>query len=260
MIDMNFIKDFFPIQIRDNPELRIHMLKEYIQCQILEFISNSPFSKKMAFIGGTYLRLAKHIQRFSEDIDFDCKNMSQAEFIAMTDSILRFLENSGYHAVLKEREHDNLSAFRRSIYFPELLFSLGLSGYRNARFLIKVEMQDQGIIYDPVLAFIQCCGFYFPIPAPPDDILCSMKLSALLNRGKGRDFYDAMFLLAQNKPNYGYLTGKLNIHNEDELKEAILDFLPKINLAEKQKDFEHLLISQEDSRKILHFPSFIASL
>jgi predicted nucleotidyltransferase component of viral defense system len=89
MIDMNFITDFFPTQIRNNPELRIHMLKEYIQCQILEFISNSSFSKKTVFIGGTYLRLVKHIPRFSEDIDFDCKNMSQTEFMAMTDSVLQ---------------------------------------------------------------------------------------------------------------------------------------------------------------------------
>lgn len=259
MIDMNFIKEFFPVQIRDNPEFRVHMLKEYIQCQILEFISTSPFVTKMAFIGGTSLRLVKHIPRFSEDIDFDCRNFSQSEFLKMTDSVVQFLVNCGYNAVPRAREHDNLSAYRRSIYFPELLFSLGLSGYRNSRFLIKIEMQDQGYLYQTVPAFVQSCGFYFPIPVPPDDILCSMKISALINRGKGRDFYDVMFLMGRYNPNFDYLSAILGIRNGSELKAVMETYLPGINLAEKRKDFEHLLFSRQDSSKILHFSSFINS-
>ena len=87
-----------------------------------------------------------------------------------------------------------------------------------------------------------------------------MKLSAMLNRGKGRDFYDAMFLLSQTKPNYDYLGIKQDIHNEKEFKKAIQNYLPNIDLTQKQKDFEHLLISRQDSKKILHFGSFIESL
>ncbi len=37
------------------------------------------------------------------------------------------------------------------IHFPELLFDLGLSGHKEERFLIKVESQDQGIVYPLVL-------------------------------------------------------------------------------------------------------------
>ncbi|MBN2049657.1 MAG: nucleotidyl transferase AbiEii/AbiGii toxin family protein [Spirochaetales bacterium] len=259
MIDMNFIREFFPVQIRDDPEFRIPMLKEYIQCQILEFISTSPFVTKLAFIGGTSLRLIKHIPRFSEDIDFDCRNFPQSEFLKMTDSVIQFLVNSGFNAVPRVREHDNLSAYRRSIYFPELLFSLGLSGYCNSRFLIKIEMQDQGYDYETVPAFVQSCGFYFPIPVPPDDILCSMKLAALLDRGKGRDFYDVMFLLSKYNPDFDYLSAMKGIRSKSELKAVMETYLPGINLAEKRKDFEHLLFSKQDSGKILHFLSFIES-
>ncbi len=56
----------------------------------------------------------------------------------MTDDVLRYLVNSGYSVEPKEREHDSLVAYRRSMYFPQLLFSLGLSGYKNARFLTKL--------------------------------------------------------------------------------------------------------------------------
>jgi predicted nucleotidyltransferase component of viral defense system len=246
--------------MRDKPEYQQYLIKEYIQCQILEYISNTRYVKNLSFIGGTNLRLIKHIDRLSEDLDFDCKNMAKNEFISMTEDVLRNLVNSGYTVESKEREYDSLVAYRRSIYFPQLLFSLGLSGYKNARFLIKLEMQDQGFIYPSKPAFVQSCGFYFPIPVPPDDVLCAMKISAMLSRSKGRDFYDTMFLLGQTKPSFGYLGQKHDIHDEAELQQAIALRLSEIDLTQKQKDFEHLLFNRQRSTMILDFDPFIKSL
>ncbi|HAF86520.1 MAG TPA: hypothetical protein DCG32_09225 [Sphaerochaeta sp.] len=260
MIDIQSIKEFFPPAMRDNAEYQKLMVKEYIQCQILEYLSNTPYITKLSFIGGTNLRLIKHIDRFSEDLDFDCKNMSREEFLLMTDGVLRYLTNLGYIVEPKEREHDKLTAYRRSIYFPQLVFSLNLSGYRNSRFLIKIEMQDQEVVYKTIPAFIQSCGFYFPVPVPPVDILCSMKLSALLNRSKGRDFYDVMFLLVQTKPNYRFLTIKQGIHNEEELRDAITLCLSKIDLTSKQQDVKHLLFTSQKSEMITNFASLVRSL
>ena len=186
--------------------------------------------------------------------------MSREEFLSMTDSVIRYLTNLGYFVEPKEREHDALTAYRRSLYFPGLAFSLHLSGYRNARFLIKIEMQGQEVLYKTVPAFVQSCGFFFPVPVPPDDILCSMKLSALLNRSKGRDFYDVMFLLAQTKPNYTFLAMKHGIHNEEELRDALSLCLSKIDLNLKQMDLKHLLFTSQKSEMILHFASFVKSL
>ena len=66
------------------------MLKEYIQLLILDFLSTTPFIKKIVFIGGTNLRLVKGIDRFSEDLDFDCKDFSKEEFMEMTDAVINF--------------------------------------------------------------------------------------------------------------------------------------------------------------------------
>jgi len=62
--------------------------------------------------------------------------------------------------------------------------------------LIKIESQNQEFEYTPQMANISDCGFFILFPVPPDDVLCAMKLSALLSRAKGRDFYDALFLLS----------------------------------------------------------------
>ena len=152
------------------------------------------------------------------------------------------------------------SAFRRNIHFPELLFDLGLTGHRDEGFLIKLESQDQGIDYQPVIAKIKGCGFYFPFPVPPDGVLCAMKISAMLTRQKGRDFYDVMFLLSQTAPDYNFLSKRYGVSNLVELKHATAKMLQSVDLNKKMRDFEHLLFNKSNSEKIIRVGMFIKEL
>ena len=259
MLHLEQIQSFFPMQVRNHPAHQKYMLKEYIQLMILDYLSNTPHIRKMVFIGGTNLRLIKGIDRFSEDLDFDCKQMSEQDFAEMAEGILSFLHHAGWKVEPREKAGSKLVAFRKNIYFPELLFEMGLSGYREERFLIKIESQDQKVDYVPVLTNIKGCGFFFTFPVPPDDVLCAMKISALLARQKGRDFYDAMFLLAQTTPNYDYLAQKWNIRHWAELKETLLKTVEKTDLHKKSQDFAHLLFQTGNGNKILLFKEFITS-
>ncbi|MFR4038459.1 MAG: nucleotidyl transferase AbiEii/AbiGii toxin family protein [Butyricimonas faecalis] len=83
-------KNYFPVQIRGNSSFDKHVLKEYLQLMILDYLSSTPTIQKMVFIGGTNLRLVKGIDRFSEDLDFDCKDLSKEEFVEMTNGVIRF--------------------------------------------------------------------------------------------------------------------------------------------------------------------------
>jgi len=260
MIEIDQIKGYFPAELRTNTTFQKYMLKEYIQLMILDFLSTSPYIQKVVFIGGTNLRLVKGIDRFSEDLDFDSKNFSQDDFTKMTDDILAFLRRSGLRAETRDKANDKLKAFRRNLYFPELLFELSLSGYREERFLIKVESQDQKYEYKPHIVNIKRAGFFFPFSVPPDSILCAMKLSALLTRQKGRDFYDAMFLLGQTEPDYEYLATKRDIHNKEELKEALFNTIENTDLKKKYRDFEHLLFNKANAEKVLRFSEFVKEL
>lgn len=260
MIQIEQIKNYFPISIRENSIFDKYILKEYLQLMILDYLSSTPYIQKMTFIGGTNLRLVRGIDRFSENLDFDCKALSKEEFMDMTDGVIQFLERSGLHVETKDKANPKLTAFRRNIHFPELLFDLGLSGHKAERFLIKIESQDQQIQYSPVITNIKGCGFFFPFPLPPVEVLCSMKISAMLARAKGRDFYDLMFLLAQSKPDYDFLSQRCGIHNLQEFKQATTELLKTIDLKHKQKDFEHLLFNKNNGEKILRFEEFINSL
>ena len=250
MIDIEQIKNYFPASIRNNAVLKKYMLKEYIQLLILNYLSKTVYIKKIAFIGGTNLRLIKNINRFSEDLDFDCKDFSYNDFLKMTDGILLFLHRYGFNAEIKDRDNEKLKAFRRSIYFPKFLFDLKLSAFK----------EDQKFLYNCEIKNIKYFGFFFPFPTPPDDILCAMKIAALLSRKKGRDFYDVMFLLGQTTPDYDYLNQKCGISNLRELKSGLLQVANTTNLKLKLRDFTHLVFDKDDADKILNFRTFVETL
>jgi len=256
MVDLNLIKKYFPEQIRNNTLLGKSMMKEYIQLSILDYLSTTQYIRKLIFIGGTNLRLVKGIDRFSEDLDFDCKEMNEEEFLKMSDEVINFLKRNGYKVESKDKNSPKLTAFRRNIYFPMFLFDIGLSGHRDERFLIKIEAQDQGVNYTPEIKNIKGCGFYFPFPVPSDAVLCAMKTTALLERGKGRDFYDVMFLLGQTKPDYDFLAKRIGIKNPGELKLEVNKLLNRTDLKSKTRDFEHLLFNKENNKRILRFEEF----
>jgi len=260
MISIESIRSFAPSSIRENPVFYKYILKEYIQLMILDYLSTTSFIRNITFIGGTNLRLVKGIDRFSEDLDFDCKGFTAAEFIKMTDSILQFLNRSGLKSAIKDRDNTRLKAFRRNFYFPGLLFELGLTMHHEERLLIKVESQDQLVNYKPSMVFIKGYNFFFSFPVPPEPVLCAMKVAAMINRRKGRDFYDAMFLLGQTNPDYRFLTERCGISDLTALKKATAKMLKTTDLKSKMKDFEHLLFHKENSKRILHIGEFINSL
>jgi len=144
---LSVIASFYPPALSGDARFQKHILKEYVQLLILDFLSGTSFLRRLTFIGGTNLRLVKGIDRFSEDLDFDCNNISAEEFDRMAREVSAFLVRSGFKTLLREQESSRLTAFRKSLLFPELLVELGLSGHKDERFMVKLEAQDQGVVY-----------------------------------------------------------------------------------------------------------------
>lgn len=258
MIDIQYIRSFFPATIAQNPAFDKQMIKEYLQLLILNHLSESEYASRVAFIGGTNLRLIRHIDRFSEDLDFDCHELSEADFMVMTDDIVSFLQKYGLNVETRDRKNERLTAYRRNLYFPQLLFDLQLSGHRDERFLIKIEAQNQGIEYQPQTSMVMGCGLIFPIQTPPTGVLCAMKISALLSRRKGRDFYDTMFLLGQGiEPDFDFLNARCGIADKESLRQAMLKVAAETDLELKMHDFEHMLFNPENNKRVLYFTDFV---
>lgn len=257
MIDIEYIRSFFSPIIASQSRFDRYMLKEYLQLQILDYLTTTSYINKISFIGGTNLRIVQGIDRFSEDLDFDCKNLSEEEFMTMTDSVVNYLRNNNIDVETRDKPNPRLTAFRRNLYFPQMLFNLGLTGHRDERLLLKIETQNQGVAYQPIVVNINKMGFFFSIQVPPLDVLCAMKFSAILSRQKGRDFYDTIFLLSKTNPNMDFLHAKTGISTMKELKNAMKNRLLEIDLNEKKRDFVHLLFNESNAERILKFGEII---
>lgn len=260
MIDLEFIRGFFPPAIARESRFDRYMLKEYLQLLILDHLATTPFINKVSFIGGTNLRLIQGIDRFSEDLDFDCKDLSEYEFMAMTDSVVQYLRQNNVEVETRDKPNAHLTSYRRNLYFPQMLFNLGLTGHRDERLLLKIEAQDQGVQYKPVVANINRMGFFFGIQVPPVDVLCAMKFAAIMARQKGRDFYDTIFLLSKTTPNIDFLQDRTGIASIEELKTAIAERLQEVDLNHKKRDFMHLLFNEVNAERIQQFPEVVASM
>ena len=258
MIDIEYIRSFFPPTIARESRFYRYMLKEYLQLLILDHLTTTPYISKITFIGGTNLRLIQGIDRFSEDLDFDCKNLNETEFMAMTESVVQYLKQNNIDVETRDNPNPRLTAFRRNLYFPQMLFNLGLTGHRDERLLLKIEAQDQGVFYQPMVVNVNRMGFFFNIQVPPTDVLCAMKFAAILARQKGRDFYDAIFLLSKTKPNLDFIKARTGISSLEELKETINEMLKNVDLNQKKRDFMHLLFNESNAERILQFKDVLA--
>ncbi len=160
MINFDEIKSFFADSLRRNPSHFEYMLKEYFHYRMLDIIFSGEYASKLSFIGGTNLRILHHIQRFSEDLDFDCFQLSREEFHQLTDKVIARLREEGIKVEAEDKEKDlKIAAFRRNIIFPGLLFELGLTGHREKKLLIKIECEPHHYEYEPAKANyseIQC--------------------------------------------------------------------------------------------------------
>jgi len=258
MIGFDEIKQFFPEVLKKNASAYEYMLKEYFQYKILDIIFNTKFAGKLSFIGGSNLRILHHINRFSEDLDFDCFDLERDEFMELTDIVIRSLGLEGIRVQADDKPKDmSLTAFRRNLVFPGLMYELGLSPHREKRFLIKVESEAHHFPYLPDKPLIQKFNIFTQIYAGPTDILLAMKTAALLERHKGRDFYDFIFLSGKTEPNYAYLEQRFGIRKPEELYRAILNLCETVDFKLKSKDFEKLVFDPAETKKVLLFPDYI---
>jgi len=258
MINLDEIKSFFAESLRRNPSYFEYMLKEYFHYRILDIIFSGEYGSKLSFIGGTNLRILHHIQRFSEDLDFDCFQLSRGEFFQLTNNVIARLREEGIKVEADDKEKDlQLTAFRRNIIFPGLLFDLGFTGHREKKLLIKIECEPHHYAYEPVKPLIQKFNVFTQIFAPSPDILLSMKTGAVLERGKGRDYYDFIFLSGITDPDFGYLDMKFGITHYTQLYERILESCETTNFENKSRDFEKLVFDPAETKKVLFFKEYI---
>lgn len=254
MITLDQILSSYPENLR---AFRESILKEYLQYKILNSIFNSDYANKLAFLGGTALRIIYGSTRFSEDLDFDNFSLTEAEFIDLSKIIQKDLSLEGLEV---EVNTVTRNAYRIKIRIPKLLFDSGLSIMSEHKILIQVDTVPQNFQYEIEKPLLNKFDIFTQINAVPKDLLLAQKIFASINRKRimGRDFFDIVFLYGIGaKPNFAYLKKNIAIDNEKDLKKYLLKKTALLNFEDLAKDTEPLLFDPRDKKKVHLFREFV---
>lgn len=253
MIDLSQIKNSYSSDLH---KFERGMLREYLQYQILAIIFTHPLARKLSFLGGTCLRIVHGLPRFSEDIDFDNKKLSEAEFTILGRYLEKELTKVGF---LVEIRFVSKGAFHCYIKFPELLFEQGLSPQKSEKILIQIDTFDQGSEYESEIFILNKFEFFTQVRTTPKNIILSQKLWTITQRPrlKGRDFFDIMFLFQNTLPDLGFLQAKFGKKPLSEILAEILEKLEGTDYKAVAEDVRPFLVKDGDVAKIKLFPEFI---
>lgn len=254
MLDLHEIEKYYPEQLRS---FRRFILREYLQYKILEIVFNGPHANKLIFLGGTCLRIVHGNQRFSEDLDFDNRNLTETEFNEISENISVQLNRLGYQAEIKPVSK---GAWHCYIRFPMLLFRQGLSGYEKEKILIQLDTEPQHFDYEAEKPILNKFDVFTKIAVTPLSILMAQKCYAILNRNrnKGRDFFDLVFLMGLHiQPDLRYLEQKLLISTSAELKEKLLLKCNSLDMSAMAADVAPFLFNANDAKKVSLFADYL---
>ena len=134
---------------------------------------------------------------------------------------------------------------------------MGISGHKEKRFLIKIGSEPHHFIYKPDTPVIQKFNIFTQINAAQGNVLLSMKIGAVLERQKGRDYYDCIYLMGKTEPNWEYLALKFNIRSATELKKNLLESCEKVDFSLKAEEFGKLIFDQAELKKVRLFREYI---
>jgi len=254
MLNLESILSRYPQRMRGFKE---NILKEYLQYRILDIIYSSSYADRLVFMGGTAVRIVHGGVRFSEDLDFDNRGLSEEDFEKAAKLIESELSLDGYNVDIKNVFK---GAYHCHIRFPGLLFDHGLSGYKQERILIQIDAEPQEYDYSPEKFLLRQFGIFRYINTVPLPLLLAQKILVCLNRKrtKGRDFFDVVFLSGMTEPDYGYLKIKAGINSKPGVMEALKRRVDTVNLKTLAEDIEPFLFDPSQKDRVIYMKEWLS--
>lgn len=183
MLTRKQLREFYPEKVP------LHILElDYVQSIVLKGIYTR--GDGLVFKGGTCLRKAFGLNRYSEDLDF---NLISGEPRKTLEGGLIGLKAAGIISRLSQFEE------RKSVYLATIRYKGPLfTGSELSEGVMQVEISKREPVNEPewitVISQLPDVGTYSLLSMSPEEILAE-KLRTLVQRSKARDLYDIWFLL-----------------------------------------------------------------
>lgn len=256
MLDLTQIEACYPENLR---VFKKNILREYLQYKILEIIFDSQYAAKLAFMGGTAIRIIHGSNRFSEDLDFDNFDLTREEFEAIAETVQKQLALEGYATEIRIIFK---GAFHCYLSIPDILYEYKISRHKTEKLMIRLDTEPQGSAYAPQSTLLNKFDVFTRINVVPPALLLSQKIFAILNRKRamGRDFFDTIYLFGRSQPDFNYLQHHLKIDDLNELKSKLLAKCDQLDFKQLARDVEPFLPHSGETKKVLFFRDFIEKL
>lgn len=185
---------------QDGLQMRLNLLREYLQAFALRSLHESEAFSAIAFVGGTALRFIRQLPRFSEDLDFSVYSPALYDGIEWMRKLKCDYTAAGFDVSVNWKQQK--AVHTGWIRFGGLLRETGLSAHASEKLSIKVEVDanppagaviEKRVITRDVTFMVS----HYDLPS-----LMAGKLHALVARPyvKGRDWYDLLWYLSSVPP------------------------------------------------------------
>lgn len=216
-----------------------NVIREYYQHLLLSYLYIHKKSNKLAFKGGTALRILFKSPRFSEDLDFS-SDINEYHIRQMLEETLLLVEKEGIAWSTGESKTTSGGYFARYLFAG---YNQTLSIEFNISFRDNIT-PEAILVGSPFIPAYQCMTL-------PVNRLVWEKVDALLRRKKPRDFFDLYFLLRERRGMEEILKQKKRLIplvqslDGQRVKEELRLFLPQTQHA-LLRDFPKLLLNELD--------------
>jgi len=230
--------------------------REFLQVLALKFLSDQDAFSRIAFLGGTALRILFGLRRFSEGLDFSIVSAKGYDFDALCAGLERGFTLNGLNAELDKGKKKTVNSGFLS--FPGLPRALGLSGHKREKLSIKIEVDTNPPAGWATQTAVLNKTYLFSVAHYDLPSLFAGKLHACFYRSytKGRDIYDLFWYLGRKvQPNFELLNNAIAQSRRrapgvdaGNFRRFMLERAGKIDMAAARKDVEKFLEDKSELR------------
>jgi hypothetical protein len=228
---------------------RLNRVREFLQVLGLKIMSDRGWFDRVAFLGGTSLRMLFQLRRFSEDLDFSLLDRGDVDTEALGKLFVREFALHGLPAETKVSARAAVKSIM--IKFPGLLKELGLSPLAGEKLAIKWDADTNPPTGAHAVSGIISKYFTFRVVHYDLPSLFAGKLHACFYRtyGKGRDWYDFVWYATRKvRPNLELFRnavrqteGRDIALDEAGFADFLIDRVRKVDFESMRRDVERFL-------------------
>jgi len=251
------------------PAEKLNILREYLQSFVMRSLHESEAYTCLSFVGGTALRFAYNLPRFSEDLDFSLENTTGYEPARWLKKLKRDMTLAGFEPTISW--NDRKTVHTAWVKVAGLLQETGLAAMAGQNLSIKLEIDSQPPAGADTTHTVINRHFMFALRHHSLSSLMAGKVHALMTRkySKGRDWYDLLWYLSRRPPTapqpellqnaLDQTQGAATLHADD-WRKFLLKKSQSLDFAGLVQDVEPFLERPQDARliNVAYFQSLLA--